>query len=308
MKLPWLNYHHLLYFRTIVRAGGVNKAAEALGLSQSTLSSQLKDLEESLGTQLFDRKGRKLVLTEAGQTALEYAEDIFETGDELRAWFASHHSPGPQTVRIGTMPSFSKVLQFEIVRPLAMTGETKVQVIENESSELLDKLKKHQLDLVLSNFPLSELDTDHLDAHLLGEMPVYLVGRPPFKIPKVKFPKWLKEIPIFLPSSKTSARIDFDALMIRSDIRPIVQAEVDDAGLLRMLALSGAGLALVPEVGVQFELAQRKLLRIEKIPGVKERFYAITTHRKKLPAQIIEIIDTAKEALTKANQKMRERK
>lgn len=63
MKLPWLNYHHLLYFRTIVRAGGVNKAAEALGLSQSTLSSQLKDLEESLGTQLFDRKGRKLVLT-----------------------------------------------------------------------------------------------------------------------------------------------------------------------------------------------------------------------------------------------------
>lgn len=308
MKLPWLNYHHLLYFRTIVREGGVNKAADALGLSQSTLSAQLKDLENSLGTPLFNREGRKLVLTEAGQTALEYAEDIFDMGDELRSWFASHHTPDLKTVRIGTMSPLSKVLQFEILRPLAMAGETKVQVIQNEFPELIDKLKKHQLDLVLSNLPLSEIDTDLLDAHLLGEMPVYLVGRRPFKIPDLKFPKWLEGIPVFLPSSKTSARMDFDAAMIRAGVRPKVQAEVDDTGLLRRLSLSGAGFALVPEIGVQFELAQRKLLRIEKIPKVKERFYAITTHRKKLPPQVNEIIEIAKAALLSANVKMRQRK
>ncbi|CAA6678941.1 MULTISPECIES: LysR family transcriptional regulator [unclassified Lentimonas] len=308
MKLPWLNYHHLLYFRTIAREGGVNRAAEALGLSQSTLSAQLKDLETSLGTPLFHREGRRLVLTEAGQTALEYAEDIFDMGDELRSWFASQHHPDLKTVRIGTTGPLSKVLQFEILRPLAMAGETKAQVIQNDYSELIDKLKKHQLDIVLSNLPLSEMDTDLLDAHLLGEMPVYLVGRPPFKIPDLKFPKWLEGIPVFLPSSRTSARMDFDALMTRAGIKPQVQAEVDDTGLLRMLSLSGAGLALVPEIGVQFELSQRKLLRIEKVPKVKERFYAITTHRKKLPPQVNEIIETAKQALLTANEKMRERK
>jgi LysR family transcriptional activator of nhaA len=306
--LPWLNYHHLQYFRTIVREGGVTKAAQKLNLSQSTLSAQLKNLEESLGMPLFQREGRSLVLTEAGQVALDYAEDIFQAGDELRAWFADAHPTGRRSIRIGALSPLSKNLQFEIIRPLIMSGETHVQVVEGEMQDMMERLKHHQIDLLLSNVPPGGTDAEHTDAHVLGEMPVYLVGRPPFKIPQKPFPKWLDDIPLFLPSGRSAARVEFDAMLVRAGVSPRVQAEVDDMALLRLLALTGAGLALVPEIGVKFELEEKRLLRIEKIKDLKERFYAITARRTRLPEQIIAIIESGKEVLAAAIEHSRRNK
>lgn len=303
--LPWLNYHHLQYFRAIVQEGGVTHAAKKLNLSQSTLSVQLKQLEESLGAQLFQREGRSLVLTEAGQVALDYAEDIFKAGDELRAWFAETHSPGLRSIRIGALSPLSKNLQFEILRPLIMAGETHVQVVEGEMQDLVERLKHHQIDLLLSNLPPGGTDAEHTHTHVLGEMPVYLVGRPPFKIPKKPFPHWLEGIPLMLPSRRSAARVEFDAILARSDIQPKVQAEVDDTALLRLLALSGAGLALVPEIGVKFELEEKRLLRIEKIKGLKESFYAITANRSRLPNEVIDLIEAGKKALRSEIEKTR---
>lgn len=305
MALPPLNYQHLFYFRTIVREGGVSRAAAKLGLSQSTLSAQLKTLEDCFDTKLFRRDGRKLELTESGQVALEYAEEIFDTGDELRSWLARGEPSQSERVQIGTTSPVSKMLQFEILRPLVMASRGQPRLIEGEMPDLLDQLQRHQLDVVFTNTPPGELRNQNIDAHTIGEMPVYLAGRPPFKIPDKPFPKWLEGIPIFLPASATSARMDFDAKLIRAGIRPLVQAEVDDTALLRMLALSGAGLALMPEIGVQFTAKERKLMRIERIPGVVERFYAITTHRKKLPTLIADVVEYAREALQSANEKMR---
>lgn len=303
--LPWLNYHHLQYFRTIVREGGVTKAAKKLNLSQSTISAQLKDLEESLGSALFQREGRSLVLTEAGQVALDYAEDIFRTGDELRSWFADEHAEGRRSIRIGALSPLSKNLQFEIIRPLVMAGEVHVQVVEGEMYDLIERLKHHQIDLLLSNLPPGGADAEHTHSHVLGEMPVYLVGRPPFKIPKKPFPKWLDDIPLFVPSSRSAARIEFDAILVRAGVKPKIQAEIDDMALLRLLALTGAGLALVPEIGVKFELEEKRLMRIEKVKNLKERFYAVTAHRSRLPAQILEIIENGKTALATAVEQSR---
>jgi len=303
--LPWLNYHHLQYFRTIVHEGGVTKAAQRLNLSQSTISAQLRDLEESLGSPLFQREGRSLVLTEAGQVALDYAEDIFKAGDELRAWFADEHAEGRRSIRIGALSPLSKNLQFEIIRPLVMAGETHVQVVEGELQDMMERLKCHQIDLLLSNIPPAGADADHTHAHVLGEMPVFLVGRPPFKIPKKPFPQWLDDIPLFLPSGRSAARVEFDALLVRAGVSPKIQAEVDDMALLRLLALSGAGLALVPEIGVKFELEEKRLLRIEKIKDLKERFYAITPQRSRLSEQILQIIESGRTALESAIEESR---
>ena len=65
--MDWLNYHHLLYFWTVAKEGGISKAAKKLHLAQPTLSSQIKKLESSVGAKLFDRSGRALVLTDTGQ-------------------------------------------------------------------------------------------------------------------------------------------------------------------------------------------------------------------------------------------------
>ncbi|MEM8867537.1 MAG: LysR family transcriptional regulator [Verrucomicrobiota bacterium] len=304
-ELPWLNYQHLLYFRVIVQEGGVTKAAAKLRLSQSTLSAQLKTLEENLGAPLFIRERRKLVLTQAGQVAIDYAEEIFRKGDELRAWFAAAQAGSRRTVRVGALSPLSKNLQYEIIRPLIMESQNLVQVIEGEMTEMIQRLLSHQIDLLLSNLPPDGVDRVHSDTHLLGEMPVYLVGRPPFKIPKKAFPNWLEDIPLFLPSNRSSARVDFDALLIRAGVTAKIQAEVDDTALLRLLALSGGGLALMPEIGVKFELEKRRLLRIEKIKGLKERFYAITAKRSQLPSQVKSMIENGKAALERTSSSSR---
>ncbi len=82
--MEWLNYHHLFYFWTVGRAGSIARASQELRLSQPTISNQLKTLEDSLGHRLFERQGRRLVLTDVGRTALRYADDIFRTGRELQ--------------------------------------------------------------------------------------------------------------------------------------------------------------------------------------------------------------------------------
>lgn len=294
---PHLNYQHLYYFQAIVKAGGVTRAAEQLRLSQSTLSAQLRTLEETLGKRLFTRQGRTLELTQAGQVALDYAEEIFSRGDELRAWFSRGGSARPGVVRVGSLNVLSKNLQFEIIRPLILGGETVVRVVDGEFPDLLDRLRRHQLDLLLGNLPVAGADAETLQVHLLGEMPMYLVGRPPFKVPKQPFPKWLDGLPLFLPSTRSPARVDFDALLVRSGVQPKTMAEIDDMALLRLTALSGAGLALVPEIGVKFDLEERKLLRIEKVPGLYERFYAITARHKVFPEVFTEVIEAGKAAL-----------
>lgn len=296
MSVNWLNYHHLYYFYRIVEEGGVNKAARELRLSQSTLSAQLRTLEESLGARLFEREGRSLHLTDAGKVALSYAEEIFKQGEALRSWFSEDQPAVPHTVRIGALSPLSKNLQFEMIRPLIMEGPTRVKVVEGDYPDLLDRLRRHRIDLLISNIPTAGTDSGE-ETHLLGEMPMYLVGRPPFKIPARPFPEWLTDIPLFLPTSQTFARSEFDALLLRAGITPQVRAEVDDMALLRLLALSGAGLALVPEIGVKFELEEKKLLRMEKLPGVTERFYALTPKRKGLSEPVLALIESGKSVL-----------
>jgi len=297
--LPWLNYHHLLYFRTIVQEGGVTRAAKKLGLSQSTLSAQLRALEDAFETKLFSRERRQLVLTDSGRMALEFAEDIFQRGDELRALLAAGKGTTAEVVRIGALSPLSKNLQYQLIQPCILAGSPKIRVIEGDYAELLENLRCHQIDLLISNLPPGGIATDGTHAHLLGELPVYIVGRPPFRMSKDPFPHWLEGVPLFLPSTRTSARADFDAMLVREGVTPLVQAEVDDMALLRLLALSGAGLALVPEVSVRFDLEERKLLRIERVPDIYESYYAITAERKTLPEAILDIIEQGKASLSK---------
>ena len=85
-----LNYKHLYYFWVAAKEGGMSHAAARLGMAVQTVSAQVRLLEQSLGHALFKPAGRGLVLTEAGQTALKLAEQIFLIGEQLPAgwWWA----------------------------------------------------------------------------------------------------------------------------------------------------------------------------------------------------------------------------
>ena len=287
----WLNYHHLRHFWMIARHRSVTRAAEKLKISQSTLSEQLAELEDWLGEALFERRGRELHLTDAGRMALEHAETIFTTGHELITRFRQSGETRQRVLRIGAVGPLSKNLQFDFIQPILADTRTKVVVVAGALDELTRQLQEHKVDLVLSNIPMRADQEHNVFNHLLGEVPVFLVGGRKMKLSAGKFPKYLKNVPLFLPSRQSDVRADFDLILANAGIDPFVHAEVDDMALLRLLALSGEGLALVSKIVVERELQSRKIKFMQRVPGLTERFYALTMRKRFTNAWLAEIVE-----------------
>jgi LysR family transcriptional activator of nhaA len=276
-----LNYHHLRYFHAIAEARSLTRAAERLHVSQSALSIQLRQLEERLGHALFTRVGRRLELTEAGRIALDHAQVIFRTGDELVTTLRGGAASSRRMVRIGAVATLSRNFQREFVRPLL--GREDVEIVLRSASlrELLAQLAAHTIDVVLSNTPVQPDAAVGWHSHLLAQQPVSLVGRPPKRGTKrFRFPEDVRGVPLALPTHQSDIRAGFDRLLDAAGIRPVIYAEADDMAILRLLAREGPGLALVPPVVVQGELREGVLVERCRVPELRERFYAITPSRR----------------------------
>jgi len=287
----WLNYHHLKHFWMIARHRSVTRAAAKLNISQSTLSEHLAELEEWLGESLFDRRGRTLQLTDAGRIALEHAETIFTTGHDLVARFRQSDQKRQRVLRIGAVGPLSKNLQFDFIQPLLADTRTKVVVVAGGLNDLTRQLQDHRLDLVLSNIPVRADQEEDVFNHPLGEVPVFLVGGKKLESVRPTFPEALQNVPLFLPSRQSDVRADFDLILANAGIEPFVHAEVDDMALLRLLALSGEGLALVSKIVVERELQSSKIKFMLRVPGLAEKYYALTVRKRFQNAWLAEIVE-----------------
>lgn len=277
----WLNYHHLRQFWMVARHRSVTRAAEVLNVSISTVSEQLRELEDALGRPLFDRRGRQLELTEAGRLALEHAETIFSTGRELLTRLRQQGGTRTERVlRIGAVGPLSKNVQFDFIQPIVAGADTRVVVVAGPLNELVRQLQEHALDLVLSNLPVRTDQERNVFNHLLGEVPVCLVGGRRLRVKAQTFPDCVRGVPLFLPSHQSSVRADFDLLLENAGVQPEVRAEVDDMALLRLLALSGHGLALVSKIVVERELQSRQIGCMQPVPGLVEKYYALAARRR----------------------------
>ena len=257
----------------------MSRAARRLNVSPSSLSVQLKALEEQLGQQLFDRLGKTLQLTEAGRIALDYANTVFKSGHELIDALTGL-VPGRQVLRIGAVATLSRNFQMGLLKSLV--GREGVELVINSGgfAELLGQLEAHKLDLVLANQP-GAVDADsEFQNTLLAEQPVSLVGRPSKRKTKFKFPDDLSGIPIVLPARASAVRSAFDALVGSARIKLDIVAEVDDMAMLRLMARENTGLTLVPPVVVIDELCSGFLVERYQVPKLREQFYAIARRRR----------------------------
>lgn len=278
--MAFLNYHHLRYFRAIAHEGSLTRAARHLNLSQSALSVQLRQLEQSLGQPLFARDHKSLTLTEAGRIALEYADSIFRSGEEL-VDLLRHQSAGRRKLlRVGAVATLSRNFQLAFLRPLIARPDVELIVRSGTLRELLAQLQSHTLDLVLSNMPVRRDAETGWHSHLLDEQPVSLIGRRLARQKPFRFPDDLRTVPLVVPSLESSIRTAFDLLLDQAGIRPQIAAEVDDMAMLRLLARETPGVALVPPVVVRDELAAGTLVERHRFPQIKETFYAVTPSRR----------------------------
>ena len=273
-----LNYHHLRYFRAVAHDGNLTRTAERLNLSQSALSSQIRKLEERLGHALFERRGRQLHLTEAGRIALDHADAIFATGEELLGTL-KEAGRARQAVRVGALSTLSRNFQIGFLRPLLGRPDVEVILRSGTPAELYRGLGALNLDIVLTNSPPARDAATAYLSHRLDEQRVSLVGTPDL-VTGGDLSDLLGTQPVILPTAESSVRIGFDALTDRLDIRPQIAAEVDDMAMMRLLAREGVGLAVLPPIVVTDELANGRLIEADRLPGIAETFYAVTMERR----------------------------
>jgi LysR family transcriptional activator of nhaA len=274
-----LNYNHLRYFWAVAHDGNLTRTAARLNLSQSALSVQIRKLEERMGHALFERRGRQLHLTEAGRIALDHADSIFAMGEDLLGTLRQTGRVR-QALRVGALATLSRNFQLGFLRPVM--GRTDVELILRSAgtAELLRALAALSLDVVLVNqSPPRDAATPFV-SYRLAEQRVSLVGVPGRTGGAHDLPERLAAHPVILPTSDSSVRTGFDALMDRLGIRPQIVAEVDDMAMMRLLAREGLGLAVLPPIVVKDELSTGLLVEIDRLPDIAETFYAVTVERR----------------------------
>ena len=274
-----LNYHHLRYFWAVAHDGNLTRTAERLNLSQSALSVQIKQLEDRLGHSLFERRGRQLHLTEAGRIALDHADAIFSTGQELVATLTGNFQDR-KALRVGALATLSRNFQIGFLRPILARSDVEVILRSGSPTELLEGLATLNLDLVLMNRPPPDDSLTPFETHQIGEQEVSLVGTPERLDRDHSIRDLLISQPFILPTTDNSIRTAFDALASRMSVRPQIAAEVDDMAMMRLLAREDIGLALVAPIVVKDELSSGRLREASEQLRIKETFFAITLRRR----------------------------
>jgi len=292
-SLKHLNFHHLHYFWVVAKEGHLTRAARMLHVSQSALSSQIRQLETQLGHELFIRERKRLLLTEVGNVVLEYAESIFALGNELMATVSGGGGQAIQQLRVGAVATLSRNFQENLLRPVIGREDVQLILASGSLEELLERLGVHKLDLVLANRPVVAETHRPWRCRRISRQSVCLVGKPRKADAPFRFPHDLSGIRLLLPGRSSDIRSEFDLVCEDLGIRVEVQAEVDDMAMLRLLARDTDGVALVPEVVVQDELQSGILENYCKVPNVHENFYAITTHRHFQPTVLRKLLSNS---------------
>lgn len=280
--MEWLNYHHLLYFWTVAREGGLAPAGKVLRLSQSAISGQIRQLEENLGHALFQRRGRKLEMTETGRVAYRYAEQIFGLGREMLDVVRERPVNRPLRLVVGISDVVPKLLIRHLLGA-AFQQESRLALVchEDRFTRLLDSLSAHILDVVIADAPVPPGSASPLFNHLLGESTVTLVA--PAGLAgqlRKNFPASLSDAPVLLPLSGSTLRRELEIWFEENRVSPQVVAEVEDSALLKAFAADGMGAVFVPTAIVDKVAKRYDLVPVAEVKALRERFYAITAERR----------------------------
>ncbi|RUO81222.1 LysR family transcriptional regulator [Idiomarina tyrosinivorans] len=270
-----MNYHHLYYFWKVADSGHLTKTAETLHISQSALSSQIKQLEQWFGQPLFERRGRKLLLTQAGYIAKQTAERIFKEGEQLVEQLKNGASSKDTVIRIGHASTMSRNFIEQVISELMKQPHARYRLHSMAHHQLLTELSEYRIDVALANTEVTSSDQQIWQSKLLARQAIYIVGVPGYPISSLQDPQ-LKRQQWVLPPENTPIRGAFDMLSTEYQWRPEIIAEADDMAMLRLLVRDSGALAAIPDVVVRDELQSGLLQRYLQLPNVYEQFYAIT--------------------------------
>ena len=282
MKNTGLNFRHLYYFWVVAKEGSVTRAAERLDVAVQIISAQLSLLEQAIGKALLAPQGRRLVLTEAGRTALAYADQIFLLGEQMQDALATSDLDQTMRLTVGISDSLPKLIASRLLEAaLRLPQRVKLVCYEDNFESLLGDLSVHKLDVVLTDRPVPSGTNLRVFSHLLGESDITLFGVPALaKNFRATFPVSLNGAPLLLPTRNNAIRGRIEQWLEANELRPNVVGEFDDNALLNTFGRSGLGLFPAPSALALDVEQQFGAVPVGELPQVREQFYAISNERK----------------------------
>lgn len=285
-----MNYKHLQYFWTVVRAGGVLRASEQLHLTPQTLSGQIRLLEQRLGQPLLRKAGRGVEPTDAGRLVMQYADEIFTLGGELQeALLGGRDTPPAPVLRIGIADSVPKAIAYHVVEPALRGADVpRLQCAEGKLPALLGELALRRLELVVSDVPMPGHLGVKAFTHLLGRSPVAFFASLPLlrrhgltmRQARARFPASLAALPLLLPGPDSALRPRLDAWLRQHGVAARIAGDFDDGALLKAFGREGFGVfpaaaVLAPEIARQYQVASLGVAE-----DLVEEFYGISVQRR----------------------------
>jgi LysR family transcriptional regulator, transcriptional activator of nhaA len=297
--VQWLNYHHLRYFWVVAKHGSLQAAGKVLHVSHPTISAQIHALEDQMGQKLFEKSGRRLVLTDVGRIAYRYAEEIFGIGRDLMDAMSGQLVDGNRRLDVGVVDAVPKLVVQQLLAPaLEMVPPVRLHCHEDRFDKLLSDLALGAVDVVISDAPIPTGSSIRAFHHLLGDSSVSIFGVPALaKKHKRGFPESLNGAPFLVPSDNSALRRDLNHWFDRRKIQPRIVAEFDDSALLKVFAAQGHGLFAAPSVVADQVCTHYGVQLLGEVSGVRERFYVVSLDRKVKHPAVVAISDSARRGL-----------
>ena len=284
-----MNYKHLHYFWVVAREGSIARASKLLHLTPQTISGQISLLEETMEVKLFERAGRGLVLTDAGQMALSYADEIFHLGLELKEVLRGQPSGRPLQFNVGITEVVPKLIAYRLLEPaLQLPERLHISCREDKLNKLLADIAVHKLDMILTDSPIPPGMSVRAFNHLLGECGVsFFVAKNQAATYRDDFPRSLDRAPMLLPSGDTTLYGSLMQWFGQIQVAPVAAGAFDDSALMKAFGQAGVGIFSAPTVIEQEVRRQYNVEIIGRTLDIRERFYAISVERKlKHPAVV----------------------
>ncbi|WP_109689794.1 LysR family transcriptional regulator [Tumebacillus permanentifrigoris] len=258
-----MELRHLNTFKVVAEVKGFTRAADLLGYAQSSVTAQIQALEEELGVQLFNRLGKRIVLTEAGTRLLPFVAEIQKLVETAKSELLEAQVP-QGTLTIGAPESLCAFRLPSLLQEFRRKfPSVKIVLRPGLCWQLRQQVRSGELDLA---FLLDEDKPEGNDLHaeVLLEEPIKLIAPPthPLTERKAVYPQDLKEETLFLTEVGCSYRTIFEQQLNSHGIYLDQQLEFGSLEAIKQCVITGIGLAQLPEVVVQNELADGRLVAL----------------------------------------------
>ncbi len=293
-----MEIRQLRTFQTVARLLNFNRSAQILNYSQSAVSAQIKLLEEELGVPLFDRLGKKVRLTEAGQMLVNYSRKMLDIEKEALANVAGWKEPRgsialriPQSIGTYLLPSVLKRFQVRFPRVGFDVGSCAYQALPHE-------LKSGVTDVAF--LMADSIHFSELKAELLRIEPLVMTSSPdhPLAAGSALGVRDLAGETILLPKHDCSYKMFFEKTLAEEKMDPPTMMELNSIEAIKRCVMKGVGVTMIPAISIRREIAQKRLAVLPWSEEPLETAILMIWHKDKwLSPTLRAFMDTAREVM-----------